>query len=260
MTTPYYERDGITIYCGDCLEVMPELELSFDAVITDPPYGTNDGRGKVHKVGNKLIDFNVGEWDMILPLEWIEYALRLLKVGCWLISFTDNLSIKEVWDAVELFGGNGKQTFYWVKTNLPPQPRNNFCSGIETAVVATKGSVKKWYGGGWYRNYFEYPIVTNGERTDHPTQKPITVINYLMQAITTINDIIFDPFMGSGTTLVAAKNEGRRAIGIDISEEYCRIAVDRLRQSSFWSLPQMNAKPNEPIEEQMILLNYEDLS
>jgi site-specific DNA-methyltransferase (adenine-specific) len=244
MMTPFYERDGITIYCGDCLEVMPQLKIQFDAVITDPPYGTNDGRGKVHKIKNELVEFDVGEWDKILPLEWIKLAMFLLKSGCWIIVFTDNLSVKTVWDEIEDNNGNGKQTFYWIKSNPPPQPRNNFCSGVETAILATKGIVKKWYGGGWYKNYFEYPLVTNN-RTNHPTQKPVMVINYLQNAITTNGDLILDPFMGSGTTLVAAQNGGRRAVGIEISEEYCKIAVERLRQPSLFSIIEPKKQPQQ---------------
>jgi site-specific DNA-methyltransferase (adenine-specific) len=233
---PYYQRDGITIYCGDCLDILPGLTGMVDAIITDPPYGTNDGCGKVHKIGNELVVFDVGEWDKELPLSWIKSAINILRSGCWITVFTDKLSVKTVWDELGKCGANGKQTFYWVKTNPPPQPRDNFCSGIETAVVATKGVVKKWYGGGWYRNYFECPIVTNEDRTNHPTQKPIKIMSYLMSAITDKGDLILDPFMGSGTTLVAAQNEGRRAIGIELDDSYCAIAVDRLRQPSFFSI------------------------
>jgi DNA modification methylase len=233
---------------------MPQLEPPFDAIITDPPYGTNDGRGKVHKISNSLVKFDVGDWDKLLPLLYIGQAINLLDYGCWITIFTDNLSVKIVWDEIEKNGGNGKQTFYWIKTNPPPQPRDNFCSGVETSVLATKGPVKKWYGGGWYKNYYECPIVTDRNRTDHPTQKPEQVINYLQQAITTTSDIIFDPFMGSGTTLVAAQNEGRRAIGIEISEEYCKIAVERLRQPSLFSI----VRPEPKVEPEQLELDNAD--
>lgn len=83
--------------------------------------------------------------------------------------------------------------------------------------------------------------------TLHPTQKPVALMSYLIRTYTNPGELILDNTMGSGTTLVAAQNEGRRAIGIEISEEYCRIAVDRLRQPSFFSLPNMT--PEEKPEQ-----------
>jgi site-specific DNA-methyltransferase (adenine-specific) len=82
----------------------------------------------------------------------------------------------------------------------------------------------------------------------HPTQKPVDLLAYLIRTYTNPGEIILDNTMGSGTTLVAAQREGRRAIGIDISEEYCAIAVDRLRQPSFFSIPDKpKAKPAEQL-------------
>lgn len=167
-----------------------------------------------------------------LEMGWIVEAQRLLKDGCWCVAFTDNLSVKAVWDAMENAHLRPKQTFYWVKTNPPPQPRKNFCSGIETAVCATKGSVQVWQGGGWSLNYFQAPIVT-ANRTEHTTQKPLFLMSHLIQILSNdciMPDTVLDPFMGSGTTLRAAKDLGRKAIGIEIEEKYCEIAVKRLQQ------------------------------
>jgi site-specific DNA-methyltransferase (adenine-specific) len=80
---------------------------------------------------------------------------------------------------------------------------------------------------------------SNADQTNrlHPTQKPVALIAYLIRTYTNPGAIILDNCIGSGTTLLAAQNEGRRAVGIEISEEYCKIAVDRLRQPSFFSIP-----------------------
>lgn len=78
---------------------------------------------------------------------------------------------------------------------------------------------------------------SNESNAQHPTQKPVALFAYLIRTYTNAGDIIMDNTMGSGTTLVAAQNEGRRAIGIDISEDYCKIAVERLRQLTFFSIP-----------------------
>jgi site-specific DNA-methyltransferase (adenine-specific) len=84
-----------------------------------------------------------------------------------------------------------------------------------------------------------------GKHNNHPTVKPLALMQYLVRLTNTPNDdIVLDPFMGSGTTLVAAQNEGRRAVGIELSEEYCKIAVERLRQPSFFSIPDKQDKVN----------------
>lgn len=216
---------------ADCLDVLAGMEAnSVDAVITDPPYGSTDGRGKVTKRGSSLVTYG-HEWDRSLPLEWICDAVRVLRDGGWLAVFTDNLSVKTVWDTIEAHGGRGKQTFCWVKTNPPPQPRSNFVSGIETAIVATKGSVKKWEGGGWRLNYHIAPLVTSKERTSHPTQKPVDLMQYLIESFTRPGDLVFDPFMGSGTTGVAAIQTGRRFLGVELDEGYYQIAAQRIAEA-----------------------------
>jgi len=220
------------LFNNDCLEVLPTLAAgSVDAVICDPPYGSTDGRGKVTKRGDALVEYGY-EWDGVLPLDWIPLAIDVIDNGGWFAVFTDNLSVKTVWDKLEDSGCNGKQTFCWVKSNPPPQPRKNFASGIETAVLATKGSVKKWYGGGWRLNYFFSPLVTNGDRTDHPTQKPIALMRYLIESVTQPGDTILDPFMGSGTTGVAAMLTGRKFIGIELDAGYFQIAEQRIAKAA----------------------------
>ena len=229
---PFFKCDSIEVYHGDCLDVMAgfiEEGRVFDALISDPPYGSNDGGGKVTKKGDELIKF--GEvWDVELPLEWLECVPKLLTFGGWCIAFTDKLSVNAVWKTMKKSGMNTKQTFYWVKNNPPPQPRKNFCSGVESAVCATNGPVKKWNGGGWTVNYIFEPLVTNGDRTSHPTQKPVNVMVYLIEATTEKSDLILDPFAGSGTTAIAALRTGRRCVLIEREREYIDIIVDRIER------------------------------
>jgi DNA modification methylase len=222
----------VELHLGDCLDILQKLPRnSVDAIITDPPYGLNDGKGKVTKRGNELVSFNAGEWDNELPLTWIKEASLIVKNGCWVLSFTDKLSVKDVWQKMVNVELNPKHTFYWIKNNPPPQPRKNFASGVETAVVATKGAVKKWNGGGWELNYFFCPIVANKERTLHPTQKPVSVMKYLINILTEPGDTILDPFMGSGSTGVACMQTGRNFIGIEVDPVYFAIAKKRIEES-----------------------------
>jgi site-specific DNA-methyltransferase (adenine-specific) len=220
------------IYCGDARKLAKAIpNESVDLVLTDPPYGTVDGRGKVIKRGSELVAFNPGEWDETLLLDWIPDALRSLRLGCWISVFTDKLSVKTLWEALEKSGARGKQTFYWVKNNPPPQPRMNWCSGVETAVLATKGAVKHWFGGGWMLNYVVSPLAPNSERVGHPTQKPLRVMIHLLKAMSTIGDIVLDPFVGSGTTAVACKMLGRHYLAFEIDSTTCELARERVRNT-----------------------------
>jgi len=226
---PFYEYAGITIYHGDCSHVLPKLSAPVHAIITDPPYGSSDGRGKVVKRGSEHVGFAPGEWDTTLPLAWIPHAMRLLESGRWYAVFTDKLSVNTVWQAFEQYGGRGKQTFHWIKTNKAPTPRKNFKSCVESAVCGTKGVVSFWNGGGNCDNYIAHPLESSGL---HPTQKPVAVMAHLMRAMTKPGDVVLDPFGGSGTTAVACQMLGRRCILIERELEYCELAVSRLSQQA----------------------------
>ena len=204
--TPYYEQDGITIYHADCRDVLPTLEPgSIDLVLTDPPYGIGAHR---MTLGNGITRIYRGEsdWDC----EPADIA-PVLELNC---------------DAV-IWGGN-----YF---NLPPSrcwfvwdkgTGDNDYADCELAWTNRDGVVKR---------YFRSWVGANArERSEserhHPTQKPIELMRWCLRFYPDAETIL-DPFMGSGTTLRAAKDLGRRAIGIEIEERYCEIAAKRLQQA-----------------------------
>lgn len=232
--TPYFDESGVTLYHGDCLDVLPALKAgSVAALVTDPPYGMLDGRGKRIKRGTEQVAFYSGEWDRNLPLSWAAPALAVLAPSRWFVAFTDGLGTAALWEAFEAHGGRGKQLFYWVKNNCAPTPRPNFVSSVEVAVCGTKGAGKVWFGGASARNYYESPFTTADERATregHPTQKPVGLMATLIRATTAEAETVLDPFAGSGTTLVAARRLGRRAVGIEREERYCEMAAKRLAQ------------------------------
>ena len=211
---PYYhdERAGITIYHGDCREILPDLP-KVDLVLTDPPYGIGENAKKVAGRGKlaRTTDYGAFDWDS-------EPASRELINSC--ISGGD---ISIIW------GGN-----YF---NVPPsrgwlvwdkQNSGDFAD-CELAWTNAKTSVRifrfMWNG-----------MIRAGEQRGvprvHPTQKPVELMRWCFKFAPECKTVI-DPFMGSGTTLRAAKDLGRQAIGIEISEEYCRIAARRLSQEVF---------------------------
>jgi site-specific DNA-methyltransferase (adenine-specific) len=225
---PYYSDDSCVIYLGDCRDIIPLLE-PVDHVITDPPFSAythgnaKSNRGKGH--GNAAIDFAA------IDFAAIDALVRALGPMCarWLIATMDwrhiaalELCTPEPWEFVR-FG-------VWVKTNPMPQisadrPANGW-DGI--CYLHNKGTKKRWNGGGDHGNWIG-PVVVNG---DHPTGKPEPFIRKLVEQHTDSGETILDPFMGSGTTLVAAKRLGRKAIGIEINEQYAEVAARRLSQGA----------------------------
>ena len=221
---PYYDHAGITIYHGDCRESLPTLP-KVDLVLTDPPYAeythTNAKSNRGVGYGKKAIDFKA-----------IEALLCELGGKCdrWFVSTLDWHHIAELdrntpepWEFVR-FG-------VWVKTNPMPQisadrPANGW-EGI--AYLHNTATKKSWRGGGKHGNWIG-PVLTDGV---HPTGKPIEFISSMVKRFSGENEMILDPFMGSGTTLVAAKQLNRKAIGIEIEEKYCEIAAKRLEQEVF---------------------------
>lgn len=215
---PYYEAGGVTIYHGDCRAIMPGL--TFDAVVSDPPYGMNadtDSRrfsGGYFGESGRAIRRGTGRaWDAIVgddaPFDPSEF-LDAPHVVLWgMHHFAQRLPVGTVlvWikRADELFG--------------------TFLSDAELAW--RKG------GHGVYCHRKQFPPPSRGAeafgKPAHPTQKPLSLMRWSIERSGAPSSaVILDPFMGSGTTLVAAKELGRRAIGIEIEERYCEIAAKRL--------------------------------
>ena len=208
---PYYEQDGITIYHGDCREIAPAL--SYAVVVSDPPYGINYNgedepqakhlpahRRQVAAVANDAEPFDPSPWTQGPFMLWgaNNYASRLPDPTSW---------------------------FCWDKVT-----RNDLNLRIAECEFAASNCVKRprvfrhlWSGG--YR-----AVGDDHDQFLHPTQKPIALMSWCMALPGVPEGVVLDPFMGSGTTLVAAKNLGRKAIGIEIEERYCEIAVKRLAQ------------------------------
>lgn len=269
---PYYADESVTLYCGDCRDILPTLE-PVDHVITDPPYardvyqrlaGPNthvgsgtparikgyeyssvgqrdkgrarksvlDGRsGKAQGVNQyssmsieKLAAGDIGFIDeMIDPLS-LEFA-RVVKR--WALVFSDAETIHRWRQQLEGAGMRYVRTGAWVKDDPMPQfSGDRPAVGFEPCTITHAQGPMRWNGGGHPATWRYGTVKTN--RPDHPCPKPLPLMRELIELFTDPGETILDPFAGSGTTLVAAKQLGRRAIGIELSEEYCRVAVDRL--------------------------------
>lgn len=235
---PYYEHAGVTLYCGDCLEILPELSR-VDAVVADPPYGDT----------SLDWDVPVAGWLGKLPSDvlWCFGSMRFwMENGS---SFT---------------GWRQAQDLVWEKHNGSSFHADRFKRVHELIV--------QWYRGQWADLYKSPPVtmdatqrtvrrkqrpphmgdIDTGHYTSedggprlmrsvipvrschghavHPTQKPLGILRPLIEFSVPPGGVVLDPFSGSGSTLLAAMEMGRRAIGIEISEAYCKETVKRLAQ------------------------------
>lgn len=203
------EIGDATLYLGDCMDILPTLD-KVDAVITDPPYGINENSKKAASRGKLAAPRDYGEfdWDKAPPDEALINAIR----------------DKAKWSA--LFGGN-----YF---NLPPSScwlvwdklnGDNDFADCELAWTNWPKAVRRiqWRWNGMIRQ--------GNEDRFHPTQKPLTVMKWVID-LCPKSDTILDPFMGSGTTGVAAVQMGRKFIGIERDPRYFEIACQRIEQAA----------------------------
>lgn len=197
---PYYDHGGITIYHGDCREILPSMD-AVDFIYADPPYGV----GKA-------------DWDGKYLTGWEKIAVEKSRNG--VVANTGTLSICT---AIHAFGDQYKDLFYAWNRNGMTRSSIGFMNVI-VAVVA--GSVKRG------QNFCQFKI-QDLTRKNHPSPKPIEYMRCIVQRFTESSETILDPFAGSGSTLVAAKDLSRKAIGIEIEEKYCEIAAKRLSQEVF---------------------------
>jgi site-specific DNA-methyltransferase (adenine-specific) len=220
---PYYEHGGITIYHGDCRDVLPSLGPA-DAIVTDPPYGVGFSRYASHDDDPGAY----GAW--IWPT--IEQAERLIPKG-WACVFQSEANAQKWaawfprdWRLMAL-----PKTFGQVSRE-PVQRQTDYvlywaCGETPWPPVGPKAPA-------FFRNWFVSRQASNtANRPDHPCPRPLDMMQYLVGCFVPPGGSLVEPFAGSGTTLLAAKNLGRRAIGIEIEERYCEIAAKRLSQEVF---------------------------
>lgn len=227
---PYYEDSAITIYHADCRDVLPLLG-PVDHIVTDPPYSEQTHAG-ARTARNYA--FTSGDTDRPLitfaPLDFegICEGLSLPDVRRWLVSFMDWRHIARIAEA-PLPGYCFVRFGVWNKTNAAPQfTGDRPAQGWEgIAIMHREGEKMRWNGGG-SRAVWTSAKEPNNE---HETQKPIPLMRELVMLFTDEGETILDPFAGSGTTLRAAKDLGRKAIGIEIELKYCRIAAERMQQA-----------------------------
>jgi site-specific DNA-methyltransferase (adenine-specific) len=217
--TPYYEHGGITIYHGDCREILPSVRA--DAVVTDPPYKLSQEYSASVDADNLLAVASVG-WVAPLLLQSVAsgslaavfYDTRILPLALeafgksgW--KYLRNLTLYRRW-------GAASKTHGWMSTS-------------DFVLLFQKPGAREVYHGRTHHDVF-IKAGPDPETTGHPAQKPREFVAQIVDNITPGGGTVLDPWAGSWTTLIAAQQSGRRAIGIEIEERYCEIAAKRLQQ------------------------------
>lgn len=218
---------------GDSLEYIKLLENnSVDAVITDPPYNISKDNN-LKSMGRIGLDF--GKWDKgFNQTDWIDLVAPKVKKGGNVVIFNSWRNFGEIADKLEVLGFEVKDMIRWEKSN--PMPRNRdrrFIVDYDIAIWAVKKGAKWTFNRlneTYDRPLIHAPLTPKSEKegNGHPTQKPVAVMEWLIKHLTNENDVVLDPFMGSGSTGVACKNLNRSFIGSELEKEYFNISKKRI--------------------------------
>ncbi len=214
---PYYEDSAAIIWHGDWREILPTLE-KVDAMITDPPYDLQMGVGGIGAQRQYISDirgftdggFDTGilsgfeNWTVFCGVRQLREMLELASVRRWML-------------------------ISWNKPNPTPLSNGNYLPDTEYIIHSFPSSGLC----GEYRDRSRFIVYPAQQGNLHPNEKPLPVMLKCVKCASNEGQTILDPFMGSGTTLRAAKDLGRKAIGIEIEERYCEIAAKRMAQEVF---------------------------
>lgn len=221
---PYYEHAGVTIYHGDCREVLPTLKpLSVDAVITDPPFFMPAQHYQARQQWQRAwADTSVLStfWGVVL-----DGTLPLLKRTGHFLAFCNG-------DSYPVFYPEMYRRFDVLKALVWDKQAIGLGNGWRhqhELMIAARWSDAEFHG--WSADVIRARVTPSSDR-DHPVEKPGSLLALVLKPMTTVGSVVLDPFAGSGTTLEAAKMSGRSAIGVEAEERYCEIAARRLQQEA----------------------------
>jgi len=213
---PYYQTELGTLYCGDCLEIMPYLP-KVDLILTDPPYGIGESNEK--NASRK------GKACIAMPTDFGHYDWDKEKIDPEILVLIKKISTNQI-----IFGGNyygsvlGDTSCYlvWDKDN----GKSDFAD-CELAWTSFNTAVRKFT---WKWSGMLQQDMKHKEKRYHPTQKPIGLFHQILEKYSDSDMVILDPMLGSGTTAIVCERLNRRWVGIEQIKEYCEIAKQRLEK------------------------------
>lgn len=228
LPAPYYADDLVSLYHGDCRDLLASLaDESVAAVLTDPPYTE-----RTHQKARTPERSGVTAFGSITDDDLTFMLSEMGRVSSGWVVATLDYRHAVAFDNAPPSGLKVQRLGVWVKTNPTPQLSGDRpAQGWESIAYMHRADRRsKWNGGGAHGN-FVLPIPPP---EGHPTAKPLGVLAQFVRWFTNPGDTVLDPFAGSGTTLRAAKDEGRKAIGVEIDERYCEVIAKRLTQDTLF--------------------------
>ncbi len=245
---PYWTDGDNYIYNGDCIDILGGLSAeSVNMLVTDPPYNISQRGNKISRSNARIksyrrskdINLDFGDWDHFTDVEYEEFIEQFVKLskralvdGAWGYVFFDKMRLGILERLYKEYELKYRTVISWCKTNPPPCFRKyNWVSAAEFISVFSKGKggIKRFLNP--QKLMFNYIMTANKTSygvTKHPTEKPLEIIERFILTGTYEGDVVLDPFLGSGTTAVAAVKNNRRFVGIEQSLEYCQMAVERI--------------------------------
>jgi DNA modification methylase len=239
--TPFYQHGGITIYHGDCIDAVTSLPpASVDAIVTDPPYcsgGSLEAQKNTSAQGlrSKTVQAEDFEWFaadnmstaglVSLLRSVLVRSRRVLRPNRGAFVFCDWRMVPALAPALESSGMRYRNMLVWDKGSAGLGC--GFKPAHEIVLEYSNGATEYFSKTG--QNVLRYRRVSSAKK-EHGAQKPAELIAEILNVAVPPCGVVFDPFMGSGSTLVAAQYTGRTAIGVELSERYCEIAAKRLEQ------------------------------
>ena len=208
---------------------------SVDLILTDPPYTISRKTGfksVKHGVKRFAVDMDFGKWDnKQIDLDLLATSMfRVLRTGGTAIVWYDIWKLSHLSEAMAAAGFKMLRVLIWQKTNpVPLNMRATYLSNSrEIAVAGVKGGAPTFYGS-YDHGVYAYPIPRHNGRRTHPTQKPLDLFVELIKKHSDQGDMVIDPFLGSGTTAMAAMKTGRKFAGCDIDGKYVKAAKERVK-------------------------------
>ena len=224
--TPFYAEDGITLYCGDCRDVdLPDA--SVDLVLTDPPYGQQITHLRGVSAQTVNIRADGARQGMRVVRQALKHSEPSWSPDAHLLVFCHWESWPDFYDSIAPLAAIKNALIWWKNRGGMGDCEMEYARDYEVLLYGTRGR-RKMLGKRPTAVIVGHPPV--GTDRVHPTEKPVSLLRALIERHCPPDGLVFDPFVGSGSTLVAAKLSGRRAVGVEIEERYCVIARDRLRQ------------------------------
>lgn len=238
MGSPYYQDELVTLYCGDCRDYLPSIKA--DALVTDPPYAVQkngDMLGYVSANWSEKATHSRGyaDHDPLAFAELMGGAFTLsyaaLPDGATGIAYCGNRTFHQMVTQVEASGFQPLDVLVFASQGVA-KSTTTLAPGHEIASLFRKPGKPRHINPDWKQSN-RFDIRKTRESIDHPTPKPIRWMEVAVGLASDPGGIVLDPFAGSGSTLVAASNMGRKSVGVEMEERYCELIAKRLSSQTF---------------------------